>query len=149
MAKYAIECNRTASTSASLGTVTADSTRPRRGKLYDLIIGSEASPADNAFRYIVQRCTAAGTSTSVTPQPLDPADATTEMDAGENHTIEPTYTSNAILLPISVNQRATFRWVAPPGGELVFPATAANGLGIQTPTSSAVAITAGLFVEEQ
>src|SRR5688572_25270696 len=98
MAKYAVEMNRTASTTASLGTIGADATRPRRGKLYDVILGSEASPADNAFKYTVQRCTALGTSTGVTPQALDPADAATESDAGENHTIEPTYTANAVLL---------------------------------------------------
>lgn len=141
MAAYAVEMNRTASTTASLGTIGADATRPRRGKWYDIMFGSEATPADNAFRYIVQRCTALGTSTSVTPQPLDPADAATESDAGENHTIEPTYTASAILLAVGLNQRATFRWVASPGGELVYPATASNGLGVQTPTSSAVAIT--------
>jgi hypothetical protein len=97
----------------------------------------------------VQRCTAAGTSTAVVPQPLDPADATTEMDAGENHTIEPTYTAAAILLQIPLNQRATFRWVAAPGGELVAPATASNGLGIISPTGSAVVVSAQLHVEEQ
>ncbi len=149
MANYAVQLNRTASGAASLGTVGADATRPRRGKWYDVIFGSEASPADNAFLYIVQRCTALGTSTSVTPIALDPADAATESDAGENHTIEPTYTSNAVLLAMPLNQRATFRWVAPPGGELVYPATASNGLGIQTPTSSAVAITSTVHYCEQ
>lgn len=149
MAKYAVEFNRTASTTASLGSITADATRPRRGKIYDLILGSEGSAADNAFKYIVQRVTAAGTSTAVTPFPLDPADAATESDAGENHTIEPTYTANAVLLAIGLNQRATFRWVAAPGGELVYPATASNGFGIQTPTSAAVAITATVHYEEQ
>ena len=149
MGNYAVQMNRTASTTASLGTVGADATRPRRGKWYDLIFGSEASAADNPFLYIVQRCTALGTSTSVTPQALDPADAATESDAGENHTIEPTYTANAVLLAIALNQRATFRWVAPPGGELVYPATASNGLGVQTPTSSAVAISATVHYAEQ
>jgi hypothetical protein len=149
MAKYAVEMNRTASTTLSVGVVGADATRPRRGKFYDIILGSEASPADNAFRYIVQRFTAAGTSTAVTPQKLDPADAATEADAGENATIEPTYTSNEIVLAIGLNQRATFRWVAAPGGELVYPATASNGLGIQTPTASTVAVTAMVHFEEQ
>lgn len=149
MAKYGVEMNRTASTTASLGTIGADATRPRRGKWYDIMFGSEATPADNAFRYIVQRCTALGTSTAVTSQPLDPADAATESDAGENHTIEPTYTAGAILLAVGLNQRATFRWVASPGGELVYPATASNGLGVQTPTSSAVAITSTVHYDEQ
>jgi hypothetical protein len=149
MAKYAAQLNRTASATASLGTYGADATRPRRGKWYDLMLGSEASPADNAFLYIVQRCTALGTSTAVTPQALDPGDAATEADAGENHTIEPTYTAGAVLLAIALNQRATFRWVASPMGELTYPATAANGLGVQTTTASAVAISATVHVDEQ
>lgn len=149
MAGYAIDWQRTASTSASVGSVTADATRPRRGKLFDLIVGSEASPADNPFLWRLQRCTAAGTSTAVVPQPLDPADAATEMDAGENHTVEPTYTSAAIQLHLALNQRASFRWVAAPGKEIVFPATASNGLGLQTPTGSAVVVTAQAYVEEQ
>lgn len=149
MAKYAVEMNRTASTTLSVGTVVADATRPRRGKFYDIVIGSEASPADNAFKWIVGRVTAAGTSTGVTPSPIDPADAATESDAGENHTIEATYTAGLTLLSIGLNQRATFRWVAAPGGELVYPATASNGLGIGTPTASTVAVTATVHYEEQ
>ena len=148
MAKYAVQLNRTASASAALGSWGGDATRPRRLKFYDLIFGSEASPAYNAFLYIVQRCTALGTSTAVTPSPLDPADAATESDAGENHTIEPTFTAGLVLLAIALNQRATFRWVAAPGGELVTPATASNGLGIQTTTASAVAISATLHADE-
>ena len=149
MAAYAVEFNRTAGGAVSLGTVVADSTRPRRGRWYDFTLGSEASPADNAFKWIIQRCTAAGTSTAVTPQSLDPADAATESDAGENHSVEPTYTANAILHSIPINQRATYRWVATPGYELVYPATASNGLGVQTPTSSAVAITMMLHYREE
>lgn len=149
MAAYAVQMNRTASTSLSLGTIVADATRPRRGKLYDIILGSEAAAADNPFLYLVQRCTAPGTSSAVTPEPLDPADAATEADAGENNTIEATYTSNKVVLAIALNQRATFRWVAAPDGELVYPATASNGLGIQTPTSSAVAISATVHFREQ
>lgn len=149
MAAYVAEMNRTASTTLSVGLVNADATRPRRGKFYDLVFGSEATPADNAFKWMLQRFTAAGTSTAVTPSPLDPADAATESDAGENSTIEPTYTAGLILLSVGLNQRATFRWVASPGGELTYPATASNGIGIQTPTSSAVAVTATVMYVEQ
>ena len=149
--KFVTDFQRTASTTGTLGSLTADATRPRRLKVYDLIVGSEATPADAAILWTVRRCTAAGTSTGVTPQNLDPADATTEYDAGENHTIEPTYTAGAILLNIPVNQRATFRWVAQPGGELVLPATAANGCGIETDTISTgtPVITATVHSEEQ
>jgi hypothetical protein len=149
VALMSIPLRRTASTTASLGSITADATRPRRFRLYDVLVGSEASPADNAFLYVFQRCTAAGTTTGVTPRNLDPASATTELDAGQNATVEPTYTASTELLFIPVNQRATMRWVAAPGCELVFPATASNGVGIQTPTSSAVVITATCYVNEE
>lgn len=151
MAKYAIDFQRTASTTGSVGNVTADATRPRRIKLYDIMMGSEATPADAALLWTLQRCTTAGTGTGVTPQPLDPADAATEADAAENHTIEPTYTAGAILLNVPLNQRATFRWVAAPGGELVCPATASNGFGLQTDTISTgtPVITAQVHIEEQ
>ncbi len=149
MGAYAIDFQRTGSTSASTGSITADATRPRRFKVFDAIFGSEASPADNPFLWRVARVTAAGTSTGVTPQPLDPADAATEMDAGENHSIEPTYTAGQILLHVPLNQRATFRWVASPGKELVAPATASNGVGIISPVGSAVIVTVQTHVEEQ
>lgn len=149
MAKYAIELTRTASASASLGSYTADATRPRRIRLYYLSIGSEATPAENAFHLRARRCTAAGTSTAVTPVPLDPADAATELDAGENHSVEPTYTSNSEMLSKPFNQRATVQWYAPPGGEIVTPATASNGLGFETPTAgAAVSLRAMLHIDE-
>lgn len=151
MANYAVDFQRTASTTASVGNIVADATRPRRLKWYDIMLGSEATPADAALLYTIQRCTTAGTGTGVTPQPLDPADAATEADAAENHTIEPTYTAGGILLNVAVNQRATFRWVAAPGGELVSPATAANGIGVQTDTISTgtPVVTCQVHVSEQ
>jgi hypothetical protein len=149
MANYVVQLNRTASTTLPVGTVGADATRPRRIKWYDLMFGSEASPADNPFLWTVQRCTALGTSTGVTPTAVDPADVATEADAGENHTIDATQTANLILLAIALNQRATFRWVAAPGSELVTPGTASNGAALNTPTSSAVAVSATVMFCEQ
>ena len=150
MANYIVELNRTASATLSVGNVIADATRPRRGKFYDLVFGSEATPADNVYLWQVQRCTTAGTSTGVTPTAVDPADAATESDAGENHTIDPTLTAGAILLSCPLNQRATFRWVAPPGGEFVYPATASNGLAVRTPTASGLlAVTCTVMYQEQ
>lgn len=148
MPGYAVDFQRTASTSASLGNLTAPGSGMRRAWVYFIQHGSEAAAADNPFLYTLQRCTTAGTRTSVTPQLLDAADAAAVSTAGENHTVEPTYTSGAILLNTPVNQRATVQWYAPPGGELVIPATASNGLGIQTPTASAVVITSSLHFRE-
>jgi hypothetical protein len=149
--KFVCDFQRTASTTASLGTLTADATRPRRLRVFDVILGSEATPADAAILWTFQRCSAAGTSTGVTPQNLDPGSSTTEYDAGENHTIEPTYTAGAILLNVPLNQRATFRWVAAPGAEWVMPATASNGFGIQTDTISTgtPVITSTVYADEE
>jgi hypothetical protein len=150
MGRYSVVLTRTASTSLSVGNITADATVPRRLKLYDWAVSAaEATPADNGFLWQLQRCTTAGSGTSVTPQIIDPADAAALFDAAQAHTVDPTLTANAILWSLGLNQRAAFRWVPPPGGELVVPATANNGLALRTPTASAVAVSATLYVEEQ
>lgn len=131
MRKYSIDGQDTNTAATTLlGLTSAATIRPR---VYDLILGSDATPADNAAEYVLQRYTVAGTATAVTPQALDPADPASlaASTTGEAHSVEPTYTANAILLQWAQNQRATFRWVAAPNGEIVLPATAANGVGIQ------------------
>ena len=101
-----------------------------RPQLYDLIVSSNATPADNSSEWQLLRFTAAGTSTSVTPEKVDSGDPAATAVCGKNHTVEPTY-STVPLLDFAVNQRATFRWVAAPNSEIVAPATAANGFGLQ------------------
>jgi len=118
-----------------------DGTTTARGFVYDLIMGSDATPADNAAEFNLQRfATANGTGTAVTPQPLDPADGAARLSATEAHSTEPTYTANAIMLHWAQNQRATFRWVAAPGGEIIVPATSDSGVGVicQTVAGSTV-----------
>lgn len=148
MAKYAIEGQDTADgTLASLGLL-QDATTQRRGKVYDWMFGSEAAPADNPFLWALQRgTTGLGTSTAVTPQPLDPADAASLLDAGDNFTVNPTL--GAIIMQVPLNQRATFRWVAAPGSEIVLAATANLSIIVRTPTFTAVAITTSMLFEEQ
>jgi hypothetical protein len=120
-----------------------------RPKIYDLVLSSVATPADNAGEYFLQRTTTGGTSTAVTPQALDPGDPAALAAGAVNHSAEPTYTSNAIMLRVSTNQRATFRWVAAPNGEIVLPA-AANGVGILSNAigGSAVAMDYMMHYEE-
>lgn len=149
MSNYNVSMGRTGSAAASVGHVSAPGTNMRRLEVYDVMFGSEGTPADNAFRWQLARTTAAGTSTSVTPQALDPADGACISVAGENHSVEPTYTANALLLDIALNQRATFRWVAKDGCGLMVPATANNGIGVKTPTASAVAIRATIHFMER
>jgi hypothetical protein len=138
MANYSVDLQRTASTTASVGVLNSEATlgAARRMKVYDITFGSEATPADAAILWKVQRCTLAGTSTAVVIALLDLADGIAQSEAGENHTIEPTYTADTHLIHLALNQRATYRWVAAPGGELVTPATDENGVGVQTDTIS-------------
>lgn len=104
-----------------------------RAAIYDAFFSSASTPADVAIRVAIQRITAVGTEGSaVVPAPLDSADPASLIDAGENHSAEPTYTSATEMFDQSFNQRATLRWVAVPGGELIIPATAANGFGFKS-----------------
>lgn len=108
-----------------------------RGKIYDIVFGHGATPADNVIQWLVRRLTAVGTEgAGVVPIALDPDAPAAQLDGAEGHTVEPTYTAASELFDEPLNQRATFRWVAAPGGEFVVPATASNGIGI-TPISAA------------
>jgi hypothetical protein len=129
------------------GVTSATTIRPA---IYEVLIGSVATPADNAWEFILGRFTAAGTSTAFTPVALDPSDPAALAAAGFNHTVEPTYTANAYLLRIAGNMRAAVRWIAAPGGELKMPATAANGIGCLSNAvgGSAVAMSFTIHWEE-
>jgi len=135
---------------ASVTQVVLTSTAAIRPQIYDLLIGSAAAPADNAANYQIKRFTAAGTTTSLTPQAIDNADPAATATSGYNASVEPTYTANALLLSISCNQRTTARWLARDRSELIAPATAANGLGLFSATvgGSAVAQTYTILYEE-
>jgi hypothetical protein len=101
-----------------------------RPYLMDLMISSNATPADNSSEWQLLKSTAAGTSTAVTPKPLDDADPVAISTSGKNHSAEPTYTGVA-MLDVAHNQRATFRWIAAPGEEIIVAATSTNGVGLQ------------------
>lgn len=150
MAKYSVfGAGQTSNNTLLSGGVAAGATA-RRGKIIEAILASAASPNDGTFNVNVLRIsTAAGTSTSVTPSPLDSADAAMAGTAGVTYTVNPNL--GVVLLNLGFNQRSTFRWFAAPGEELVYPATQYAGVGVQpaspSPTASNIAQT--LVVEEQ
>lgn len=125
-----------------LGITTTTAIRPI---IYDILIGSSATPADNALQWYLQRHTANGTNTAVTPQALDPGDPAATATGQENHTVEPTFTANAILFRLSLNQRASHRWVADPDGGLQCNATASNGITSYPNHASATVLTENTF----
>lgn len=127
MAKYALD-GAQAVASPDDTTITVERGGGRVA-VYDFTVGSSATPADNALIHTCQRTTADGSGTAVTPRPLNIDEAAAAATSLENQTIEPTYTADLIMWKISANQRATYRWVAAPGGELWIADTSAAGLG--------------------
>lgn len=138
-------------TGYSNATNTASSTAPlasldalgatTRARLYDLVIGSDATPGDQATKIAIMRCTTSGLgSTFVTPNALDPADPASLMQWGSAWTsTQPGVTANSQVLQVAMNQRATFRWVAVPDSELVVPATQWFGLTIMSIVTTSAA----------
>jgi hypothetical protein len=121
-----------------------------RGRIYDVMVGSVTTPADQAADFLVNRTTAVQTEGSgLVPENIGggPAGA---YDSGLGvYGVEPTYTAAKQLLAFQLNQRATFRWVAAPGGELVLAATQNYGAGLKTVTSTSTqAHGATIFFEE-
>jgi hypothetical protein len=126
--RYSIDGQRAVSAAKTLLGLTGGTTI--RPGIYDLFIGSSATPADNALLWYFQRSTAAGTSTAVTPSAIDSADPVAIATAGQNHSGEPTYTAGAILFHHALNQRASHRANIDPMAPLMVPATGSNGIGL-------------------
>ncbi len=97
-----------------------------RGRVYEYEVGNNATPADAVFTHILARVSTAGTGDAVTPSPLDIADTASIFDAIDGLSVDPTI--GVTLWILAINQRAAYRWVASPGGELIWPATANNGI---------------------
>ena len=145
MARYtasgtqALQATDDDSTDATALTIAAQST-VHRNSIYEIWFGNIGAPADLVSVYTVSRITAATTTaagTTVTPTLLDMADRASQSKCLENCTTEPTYTANQELLEVPLNHRATFRWVAAPGGELITPATNNFGVGFKAIHASA------------
>lgn len=122
-----------------------------RGKIYDMTIGAVATPADQAVRFQIGRTTAVGTEDAgFTPVNLDSGGPAGAYDAGIGFSGgQPTKTANKELLTVSLNQRATFRWVASPSGELLLAATQNNGAVLNSLSSTSTqAHQSSVFFEE-
>jgi hypothetical protein len=113
----------------------------KRGRIYDILIGTNGTPADNFVEFSVNRATVGsspawvGPISSVSSQTsLDLADGAFSAFAVANTSANSStvFTLGLSVFYIGVNQRASYRWVAAPGSELVYPAvssaTGSNGL---------------------
>lgn len=137
MSKYSVQLQKTTtSTTVGVGSIEAPGSSMRRAKLYFASFGSAATTADNVFLFQLNKSTATATGTSFTPVLLDAAEAACVTIAKTNLTVQGTNTASAFVLSIPLNQRATAMWYAPPGGEIIIPATANAGIHFNTPTTS-------------
>lgn len=146
--------------STTSGTNTGSGTL-RRGKIYDILVGTNGTPADNALEFDVCRCTmgtssvlAGGVSSISSGLSIDLADNFGFVaQAGTNSSIETAFTPTFECWYIGINQRASYRWVAAPGSELVYPAassaTGNNGLLVRSrsPAYTSTVTTTILFTE--
>lgn len=125
--------NLAAQNSATVPQAQLVATAAVRPKLYDLMLGSPSTPADQAASWVIKRSSTASTGgTAVTPSPIDPGDPVSLTTA----MVAPSMTGptlGVVLLQWAQNLRATYRWVSAPGKELVAPATANNGLTLLNP----------------
>lgn len=115
--------NITLVSSATVPTAQIVATAAVRVKLYELMIGSPSTPADQAATIAITRTSSASTGgTAVTPSPVDigdPASLATAM-------VAPSMSAPTLVVKVLVfalNQRATFRWVAAPGKEITTAAS--------------------------
>lgn len=146
MARYGVQ-HSTAS-GANLDIINLTGAATIRCKLYDLVIGSDANAADGVQQFQIERSTSVGTGgTALTEEPLDPLTvAATAAALGGTFSGAPA--EGNVLLEIPLNQRATFRWVAAPGSELISAATASNGLMLTTRGAATHVVNATMLWEE-
>ena len=121
----------------------------RRGKIYDILVGTNGTPADNYMEFDVARLTAPSTSALVTANPLDPADAVAASGTIANSTTEGTFSSSGEVFYVGINQRASYRWVAAPGSEFVYPATSSAGLALRARSGAYTGTATGEFLFQE
>lgn len=116
----------------------------RRGKLYDILVGTNGTPADNFMEYDIALITLGTTPAGITTAlisslsstfGLDPADVSFTSALHINSTAEVGIGALTEKWYVGVNQRASYRWVAAPGSEILYPAnssaTGTNGLTLR------------------
>ena len=134
----------------SAATLTVNGSTAHRIWLYEINMGNVGTPADLTSMYLIGQTTDAGAiGGAITPTLLsDAAGQAARSVFHSNLTTEPTYVNTSTtqglavvadgdLLRVPLNHRATYRWVAPPGGEFVAPATTTDGFGGKAAHASA------------
>lgn len=138
----------TASTTVPMFALTTGATK--RVKVYHLFIGCDAAPANQASKLQFSRSSAAGTpSTSITPNPLDPAAGASLATFATAWSGNPTIMSASQLGNFPLNQQATIQWMVDPKMGITIPVTSGAGLALMSVTTTAAAnYVFGTYFEE-
>ncbi len=142
MRRYTGYANTTNTVSTTVPMFGIGGVATTRGRVYDFIVGSDATPADAGTKFSFRRTSTSGaaSATPITPNALDAADPAALLAFHQVWTTtQPTITASSDILQVAMNQRATFRWVAVPDSELVVPASAANEIVLMSVVASATA----------
>jgi hypothetical protein len=128
MAKYtgAGTAGAANSTTANAGIIqVAQGSTVKDVKLYEWEISPGGAAADNNYQVQWQRQTTKGTwTTTVTSAPLaGPNALAANSTCYLISTVAGSLVSNSVLLSVGFNQRAGYRWVAVPGGEITLAPT--------------------------
>jgi len=129
--------NLTSSYQSILGVVAlTGATTLRRGWVYEFEVGADNVPNANdcPISWDISVQTAAGTGTSLTPNPIDVggADAAALLTYTANYTISPTVTAASSLFYMGLNQRASQRVIfRDEKSSLIVPAVNNKGLAFR------------------
>jgi hypothetical protein len=108
----------------------------RRGRIYDILIGTNSTPGDLAIQWDAGRLSAFGSSIITNTGGLSSVSSALALDIADyncnavlvaNTSAETNITMTSQLWTVGINQRASYRWVAAPGSEMVYPATSSAG----------------------
>lgn len=114
-----------------------------RARIFEIIIGCQATPAAQAALWLAARATS-GVGSAVTPIYNDTPEASLAAlcSAIQNQTTEPTYTSGIdnSIWAMPLNQQATFNWKANQGRELVTLAGATQTITLYINSSTGTAV---------
>lgn len=110
----------------------------KRGWVYDALFSQGSAAGDGTIRWEVNRATTSATGTAAVEVALDPGSGVALLLSEEDVTAGPTVAVDTQMLDFDLNQRASFRWVASPDGEIIIPATVSAGILITASNQGAV-----------
>lgn len=109
-----------------------NTTTATRVLIQDILVGASSNAyasTDTAINYEATRTTSTGTgATATNGVPLDVGYRSATSTGWSNHTT--TAALSTVLLTLALNQRASQRWVAAPGSELIIPGTNNSGIAV-------------------